>query len=128
MFTRKVCLMCCQDEKGECVCLADIPLRGLLNLAILCIVKQKPSYGGEVHQKLRKAFGINTPKPLVYTLLRRMEENGLLTSTWDVEGGGPARRVYRITEEGLEWLREAVKGLEKAIPLIRAILKAFEGG
>ena len=97
-------------------------------MAILCIVKQKPSYGGEIHQKLREAFGINTPKPLVYTLLRRMEENGLLTSTWDVSGGGPARRVYRVTEEGLEWLKEAVKGLEKAIPLIEAILEASREG
>lgn len=34
-----------------------------------------------------------------------------LKSKWDVEGSGPARRVYKITEEGLEYLNNALERL-----------------
>ncbi|RLG63282.1 PadR family transcriptional regulator [archaeon] len=105
---------------------ASIPLRGLLNLAILCVIKQKPTYGGEIHQKLKEDFGITAPRPLIYTLLRRMEKNGLVASTWDIRESGPARRIYTITEEGLEFLNSSVEGLKNAVEVIGAIVRAVE--
>jgi DNA-binding PadR family transcriptional regulator len=41
---------------------------------------------------------------LLYRTLRQMEQEGLVRSTWDMAKPGPARRVYEITEEGLEHL------------------------
>jgi len=104
----------------------NIPLRGLLNLAILCLINQKPTYGGEIHQNLKKSFGINAPRPLVYILLRRLEKNGLITSTWHIQESGPAKRMYRITEEGLEFLNDAIKRLKKAITIIEKIIDSLE--
>lgn len=49
----------------------------------------------------------------LYRTLRRLEENGFVTSTWDVSGGGPARRVYELTPEGEEHLREWLAVLER---------------
>ena len=107
-------------------CRGTPPLRGLLRLAILCIVKQKPTYGSEIHRELKERFKIDVPKALVYTLLRRMEKRGLVTSTWDIRESGPARRVYRITEEGLDNLLKATRKLKEAIPIIEAIVSAVE--
>ena len=42
----------------------------------------------------------------LYRTLRRLEENGYVTSNWDVSGAGPARRVYELTQSGEEHLRE----------------------
>lgn len=42
---------------------------------------------------------------LLYRTLRQMEAEGLVTSAWDTEGQGPARRRYTLTDEGLEILR-----------------------
>jgi len=36
----------------------------------------------------------------VYRVLRQMEASGLVASSWDTEGGGPARRDYEITVAG----------------------------
>jgi DNA-binding PadR family transcriptional regulator len=35
-----------------------------------------------------------------YRLLRELEVLGLVNSSWDTSGNGPARRVYSITEKG----------------------------
>lgn len=49
----------------------------------------------------------------LYRTLRRLEENGHVISTWDVEGGGPARRLYELTPSGEEHLREWMAVLER---------------
>ena len=102
------------------------PMRGLLHACILCIIREKPAYGSEIHQKLKEKFNIEPPKPLVYTLLRRMERSGLIVSTWDIQESGPARRVYKITEEGIEHLRNMANRLKKIIPIIESIIKSIE--
>jgi PadR family transcriptional regulator PadR len=99
-----------------------MPLRGLLSLAILSLVKDKPVYGAEVHRLLKEKFNVEVPKPLVYGLLRRMEYIGFVTSKWDVERGGPARRLYVITEDGLEYLNNSLEILRDARKIIDMIL------
>jgi len=42
----------------------------------------------------------------LYRTLRRLEENGYVISEWDVSTAGPAKRVYELTEDGEEHLRE----------------------
>lgn len=54
----------------------------------------------------------------IYTILRRMEHKGLLVSEWERVETGPDRRIYRITDEGVETLR---LGLE-AIFMRKAIM------
>lgn len=48
----------------------------------------------------------------LYRTLRRLEENKYVVSTWDMSGSGPARRMYEITPDGEEHLREWVIVLE----------------
>ena len=42
----------------------------------------------------------------LYRTLRQLEENGCVTSEWEAEGSGPARRVYALTARGEEHLEE----------------------
>jgi DNA-binding PadR family transcriptional regulator len=42
----------------------------------------------------------------LYRVLHRLEVNGNVTSEWDMENGGPARRVYRLSEKGEAHLDE----------------------
>ncbi|NMC73333.1 MAG: PadR family transcriptional regulator [Geobacteraceae bacterium] len=49
----------------------------------------------------------------LYRTLRRLEENGLVVSAWDVNGAGPARRLYDLTPDGEEHLREWLVVLER---------------
>ncbi|MGD9006910.1 MAG: helix-turn-helix transcriptional regulator [Desulfobacteraceae bacterium] len=74
--------------------------------SILLALKQKPSYGYELIQQMPQ-FGFirgQAPPGMIYRHLRELEDNGLVLSEWETEGAGPAKRVYQLTEEGLEVL------------------------
>jgi DNA-binding PadR family transcriptional regulator len=42
----------------------------------------------------------------LYRTLNVLEKNGYVTSEWNVDGGGPARKMYTLTKDGEEHLRE----------------------
>jgi PadR family transcriptional regulator PadR len=42
----------------------------------------------------------------LYRALRQLEIGGHVTSDWDVSGHGPARRLYRLTPAGDEFLQQ----------------------
>jgi len=48
----------------------------------------------------------------IYRALRRLEATKCVTSSWDTGGGGPARRVYTLTDRGREHLAEWAEVLE----------------
>jgi DNA-binding PadR family transcriptional regulator len=49
----------------------------------------------------------------IYRALRRLEATGCVTSDWDTSGGGPARRLYTLTDRGVEHLGEWVEVMER---------------
>lgn len=74
--------------------------------SILLALKIKPSYGYELIQEISQ-FGFvegQAPPGMIYRHLRGLEENGLVSSEWETDGSGPAKRVYHLTAEGVEIL------------------------
>lgn len=68
---------------------------------ILHLVKKSPDHGYGLMQRIDSLCGglvaVNTNK--IYPLLRRLEERGFLTATWD-HPTKRSRRIYNITAEG----------------------------
>lgn len=111
-----------EEEHEEWKCHhKPIPIRGFAHLAILKILKDKSASGSEIQKTITEKYEFEIPKPLVYGLLRRMEHMGLLTSKWDVSEPGPAKRIYTITEEGLEYLNRGMEKIEKIKKLIEKL-------
>ena len=55
-----------------------------------------------------------SPEPgAIYTMLRRMEERGLVTSEWEKKEAGADRRVYTITETGVKVLKEGMEMVKR---------------
>jgi PadR family transcriptional regulator len=84
-------------------------VRGMPNnwlvTAILLLLRDVSSYGYDLMKALAGfGFAMVNPGPL-YRMLRQMEKDGLVQSTWDTSGQGPARRIYSITEAGEAYLR-----------------------
>jgi poly-beta-hydroxybutyrate-responsive repressor len=80
-------------------------MRGFVQPWLLLLLAQKTSHGYELMEKLGKDQETPDADPgLLYRTLRQFEQDGLVRSAWDTEGGGAARRVYEITTEGLEYL------------------------
>ncbi|MGS2618546.1 PadR family transcriptional regulator [Micromonospora sp. LZ34] len=71
--------------------------RGTVVVASL-IALRRPDYGYALLQRLTD-HGFPVDANTLYPLLRRLEEQGLLTSEWNTEESRP-RKFYRISEEG----------------------------
>lgn len=62
----------------------------------------------------------------IYTMLRRMEERGMVTSEWEKKESGADRRVYTLTETGVKTLREGLEMMKKRRQLIENLLQFYE--
>ena len=76
--------------------------RGALPLAVLSMLGEN-KYGYALISELEEC-GIKIDQGTLYPMLRRLESQGLLQSSWVVEGTRP-RRYYQISVEGSEVLR-----------------------
>jgi len=59
----------------------------------------------------------------VYRFLRQMEERELVASAWDTSKAGPAKRLYRITDEGKACLQRWVATLTEYRDAIGRLLE-----
>jgi poly-beta-hydroxybutyrate-responsive repressor len=72
---------------------------------VLMLLRDLSSYGYDLMKALSSfGFAMMNPGPL-YRMLRQMEKDGLVRSSWDTSGQGPARRIYSITEAGEAYLK-----------------------
>lgn len=72
--------------------------RGTLTLAVLSQLKT-PQYGYSLVQRL-ESCGITIDQSTLYPLLRRLEKQELVTSTWDTTESRP-RRYYVLSAFGI---------------------------
>ncbi len=80
-------------------------VRGFVQPRVLLLLLQKPSHGYELMERLAGGADLPGADPgLLYRTLRQLERDGLVASSWDTEGSGPARRLYQVTDEGVEYL------------------------
>jgi poly-beta-hydroxybutyrate-responsive repressor len=80
---------------------------------ILLTLREWNSYGYELMERVT-VFGFEATNPgTLYRTLRKMEENGTVKSSWETSEGGPARRVYSITDAGQAYLDFWAQALEQ---------------
>jgi PadR family transcriptional regulator, regulatory protein PadR len=86
------------DERG-----AEWPsdwLRGVLSLCVLAVVCEGETYGYAIAQRLHRA-GLGTVKGgTLYPVLTRLEQEGLMTSSWRAGEAGPGRKFFAVTPAG----------------------------
>lgn len=80
--------------------------RALVPVLSLALLADAPRHGYALITRLRQAGVTGANGGTVYPLLRALEEDGLVSSSWDVEGPGPARKVFHLTTAGGRRLRE----------------------
>ena len=82
---------------------------------VLLLLAQGPSYGYDIRRQLEAfAFARATSDPgALYRLLRDLEADGSISSEWSTAGTGPARRYYRLTEQGRAELAAAAERMTR---------------
>ncbi len=94
--------------------------------AILILLLERESHGYELVQRLA-GLGFEPPVAAsIYAVLRAMEGEGLVSSSWDTSRrGGPPRRVYAATAEGEEYLRQLTPMLSRYREALGAMLDRY---
>lgn len=105
-----------------------MPLEKLTQPAILLLLALDRAHGYEIIQKLTKMeFMDSDPDTAtVYRTLRRMEQEGLVVSSWEHGEFGPARRLYRLTREGLESLDGWAGALKTRVDQIQSFISYYD--
>ena len=90
---------------------------------ILCVLAKlrQPTYGYQLITDLA-GTGLPVEANTLYPLLRRLESQGLLESSWNTEGAKP-RKYYAATPFGLELLEDLKAHWHSAAQSINAIIK-----
>ena len=73
---------------------------------ILAILASGESYGYEILQKVREASGgqLDWADGMLYPVLHKLENKGLIESRWVTPENGRKRKYYRINSSGRETL------------------------
>lgn len=102
----------------------DIQLkRGLLDVCVLAAIKDEPSYGYKIIKDLKPYIELS--ESTLYTILKRLENGGMLTVT-TAEHGGRLRKYYHITDAGLKRIEAFKKEWKEIMSIYRFVTKEDE--
>lgn len=101
-------------------------LRGVLELCVLSVLSEGPTYGYAVAQRLAEA-GLGTVKGgTLYPLLTRLETEALAASSWREGDGGPGRKFFELTAAGSAELRRRTVAWNEFIEHARRLLPPLD--
>ncbi|BAL81553.1 PadR family transcriptional regulator [Caldisericum exile] len=79
----------------------------------------------ETFKNLAEDFG-PSEMGAFYKIMRMFEMEGLVTSSWEISVSGPAKRVYTITEKGIEELKDLEKKLQFSKSIIEKLINMIK--
>ena len=97
-------------------------LKGVLDMCLLALIAEEPSYGYEMVDKLQGRGLALVSEGSIYPLLSRLQKKGYIEGYFVESTGGPPRKYYRIAPPGrvrldewaTEWRRLA-SGVEQVL-------------
>jgi len=97
--------------------------------ALLLLLRDRPAHGYELVDSLSELIpGRPVDMGNLYRTLRALEEEGLVSSEWDADAPGPAKRRYELTNAGRRLLDEWAAALSQARDRIDVFLRRYEKG
>jgi PadR family transcriptional regulator, regulatory protein PadR len=92
--------------EGECPC-AGGTLPKFVHPAILIVLAEGPAHGYRLVERLASVPTLDGQRPDstgIYRMLAVMQKQGLVQSSWDTSGPGPAVKTYCLTDQGRDCL------------------------
>jgi len=98
----------------------------MLESVLLLLLHHEPAHGYTLLEGLNE-FGLDAMDPsAVYRMLRDMEDEGWVTSSWNEQDTlGPPRRVYRITDVGDKVLAAWIKELDETRQMLNRLVTQY---
>ncbi|MDF2538874.1 MAG: putative transcriptional regulator [Herbinix sp.] len=81
--------------------------KGILEMCILYLVSKENVYGYDLIKIMHKYFP-DVNESTFYAVLRRLSKDGSTEIYMGQVSGGPVRKYYKITENGIKYLNDSV--------------------
>lgn len=101
--------------------------KGLLDFCILSALSDRERYGYELVKSLAGVPGLGVTEGTLYPLLSRLRVQGLVATRLEESPEGPARKYYKLTDEGRSTLVLMEDYMETLIAGARS-LRQQDGG
>lgn len=105
------------DDQGEL-------LKGNTPTLILAVLSHGPRHGYGIAREieLRSTGALSLGEGSLYPALRALEREGLVSSSWEPQERGPARKMYTLTEAGHAVLAERTRTWKSFVEAMESIL------
>ena len=96
--------------------------------AILLLLRERAMHGYELIDRLPEVTGADVRIDVgnLYRLMRELETDGVVTSEWNADLPGPARRTYELTDDGRRLLHRWAGALREAQGVVGGFLDRYE--
>lgn len=83
-------------------------LKGHIDTLILAVLREEDGYGYQIAKdvKIKSEHSFDLKEGTMYLSFKRLETKGYIESYWGDENIGGRRKYYKITDEGLQALKE----------------------
>ena len=98
--------------------------KGVIELCIFSLLYKSDRYGYDISEYLSKHIDISDGT--VYTILRILKSEGLVTTYLSEESGGPPRKYYKLTKTGQDaYLKDRQEWLD-FVDAVHELIKEAE--
>jgi|SRR3569623_743376 PadR family transcriptional regulator PadR len=80
--------------------------KGVLEMCVLALLSRGDNYAYDIASRMAEAVGMG--EGTIYPLMRRMQNDGLVSTYLQESGSGPPRKYYKITKTGTETLKQQI--------------------
>ncbi len=94
---------------------------------ILLFLAVEDLYGAALLNTLHRELPYyHTDSAVIYRSLQELEEEGSVSSYWETDSSGPAKKWYKITDNGLKRLAEFKDDIEKRMKNLEFFLNSYK--
>lgn len=80
--------------------------KGLLLFLVIHVIKKKNSYGHGIIKEIHEHTGIRMADGTLYPILKKLKQEQLVLTRWDVSDDKPPRKLYYLTGKGSSLYKE----------------------
>jgi PadR family transcriptional regulator PadR len=80
--------------------------KGVLEMCVLALLSRGDNYAYDIASRMAEAVGMG--EGTIYPLMRRMQNEGLVSTYLQESESGPPRKYYRLTKSGALALKNQI--------------------
>jgi PadR family transcriptional regulator PadR len=80
--------------------------KGVLEMCVLALLSRGDNYAYDIASRMAEAVGMG--EGTIYPLMRRMQNDGLVSTYLQESESGPPRKYYRLTKSGALALKNQI--------------------